>query len=158
MTVFRKNPMVISAFHCESISCTYHRLTQVGIGKLKHSFLVHPQALREVPLPRLPAWFLPLCQHFVFLATSRGPVMGYPLCQESLPALRERDRVREIWTISMHVRSICTAICDTVMGVYRYHGRKVRAHFISLTPWNSMLGTMYASCRRCCISDCVSVG
>jgi hypothetical protein len=39
--------------------------------------------------------------------------MGYPLCQESPPALRERDRVHEIWAISMHVRSICKAICDT---------------------------------------------
>ena len=65
--------------------------------------------------------------------------MSYPLCQESLSALRECDRVNEIWAISMHVDAI------------RDHDLKVRVHFISmitLESRNSMLGRMYTS-RPC---------
>ena len=56
--------------------------------------------------------------------------MGYLLCQESFTALRECDRVHEIWAISMHVRVYMYG--DLRYGLYRYHDRKVRAHFISL--------------------------
>lgn len=78
--------------------------------------------------------------------------MSYPLCQESLSALRERDRVNEIWAISMHVRSMMYGAMR--YGVYKYHDPKVRAHFISMiTPeWHIR---EYAS-RPCCVSDYVS--